>query len=109
MQRSRRAHHHHQSQALQSIDTNAIDTILCSQKSVKDIRLSVKAEFFTVEWANSDDNNQERYTGVLTRWKDRDAGEVFIKWEPPASASASSSFGKIRPSSSRRRILLTVP
>ena len=48
---------------------------------VKDIRLSIKAEFFGVEWANSEDNDQDRFEGVITKWKSKKDEELYIRWD----------------------------
>ena len=39
--------------------------VLKSLPSVKDVRVRVRAAYFGVEWASSEDNDQEFYTGVL--------------------------------------------
>ena len=46
---------------------NQLTQILLSQRSVKKIRISVKAEYFGVDWANSQD--QDRFVGTITEWK----------------------------------------
>ncbi|KAL1519417.1 hypothetical protein AB1Y20_022941 [Prymnesium parvum] len=52
--------------------------ILRSLRSVKDVRLSVKAAFFGVEWAASQD--QETFVGVISHWKTKGA-VLMVKWE----------------------------
>jgi len=60
--------------------------IIKSLSSVKNVRLSVKSEYFGVDWAK-EDAEQDRYEGVVTRWKTE--GEILmIKWEGWASAKA---------------------
>ncbi|KAL1522185.1 hypothetical protein AB1Y20_021823 [Prymnesium parvum] len=52
--------------------------ILKSQTSIKDIRISLKAEFFGVDWAAGQE--VERFTGTLANWKKKDE-TVMILWE----------------------------
>jgi hypothetical protein len=63
------------------LQVHQIDAIIRSQPTVKDIRLSIKAEFFGVEWANSNENDTERYEGTITKWKSKKDDEVYIRWE----------------------------
>lgn len=53
---------------------------------MKNVRLSVKSEYFGVDWAK-EDAEQDRYEGVVNKWKTE--GEILmIKWEGWASAKA---------------------
>ena len=63
------------------MDRNAVDIIIKSQKSIKGINLSIKAEFFGVAWAASNDCDKERYNGQIAKWKSKKDFEVYIKWE----------------------------
>eukprot|EP00962_Isochrysis_galbana_P005179 scaffold1415_cov117-Isochrysis_galbana.AAC.5 len=49
--------------------------IIKSLSSVKKVRLSVKSEYFGVDWAK-EDAEQDRYEGVVTRWKTE--GEILM-------------------------------
>ena len=53
--------------------------IIKSQPSVKGIRLRVKATFFGVTWAASQE--QATFTGVIDRWHSADHKILMIKWE----------------------------
>jgi hypothetical protein len=57
-----------------------IEDIVMSQRSPKGIVVSVKAEFFTTQWAR-DFADHERYRGEITGWKLKRNKEVWIKWE----------------------------
>jgi hypothetical protein len=60
-----------------------------SQKTPKGIIVSVKAEFFTTQWAR-DFADQERYRGEITGWKLKRNNEVWIKWDGWATNRATS-------------------
>ncbi|KAL1495673.1 hypothetical protein AB1Y20_016538 [Prymnesium parvum] len=62
-------------------DTHSIGDILCSLLSVKDVQISIKAEFFGVDWASSDDCEQERFKGTITKWKSKANKELYILWD----------------------------
>ena len=61
------------------MDQNAIDVIIKSLRTVKYVRLSIKAEFFGVEWASGPSCDKDRYTGTITKWKSKQDDEVYIK------------------------------
>jgi hypothetical protein len=47
------------------VNVHAVDAIIRSLKTVKGVKLSVNAEFFGKEWADSPECQQERYTGTM--------------------------------------------
>ena len=53
--------------------------IIKSQPSIKGIRLRVKATFFGVEWAASQD--ETFFSGMIDRWLNADHQILMIKWE----------------------------
>ena len=67
------------SQVPDAIRNHAISKILVSQKNVKSIRISVKAEFFGVDYAKSQD--QERFVGKITQWKVKRDLDLMVLWE----------------------------
>ena len=62
-----------------TVRENSLTRILLSQRSVKKIRLSIKAEYFGSDWANSQD--QDRFIGVITEWKHKGNLELMVRWE----------------------------
>lgn len=43
--------------------------------------MSIKAEFFGLEWANSDDCDQDRFKGVISKWNKKSERTLYILWE----------------------------
>ena len=56
-----------------------IIAILKSQQSVKNIRIRVKASFFGVSWAASQD--QANFIGTIDRWYSAEHTILMVKWE----------------------------
>ena len=55
-----------------------IIAILKSQQSVKNIRIRVKASFFGVSWAASQD--QANFIGTIDRWYSAEHKILMVKW-----------------------------
>ena len=62
-------------------DEHTIEDILRSQKSVKNIAVSVRAEWFGLAWASGPNNDFDTYTGKITGWKKKEIGALYVKWE----------------------------
>ena len=54
--------------------------VLKSLPSVKDVRVRVRAQYFGVDWAASEENDQDSYEGVLDRWHTKDK-ILMVKWD----------------------------
>ena len=59
--------------------THSIQEILNSQKSVKDIKVSIRAEFFGMDWAAS--QSTRRFKGIISSWKKKEDFSLMIKWD----------------------------
>ena len=57
-----------------------IKDILVSLPSVNGVRIEINAEFFGVDWAQSDDCQQDRYVGTVKKWKEKGV-KVMVKWD----------------------------
>ena len=65
-------------------NTNAVrddpfTQILLSQRSVKNIVISINAEYFGTDWAETQD--MERFKGTIKEWKSKSNLELMVKWE----------------------------
>ena len=70
------------------MDKTRTDFILISQKNVKDIRISVKAEYFGSEWLSANPRHPPRYMGTIRGWKHKGNRELYILWEGNSRCTA---------------------
>ena len=60
---------------------HSIEEILFSQKTLKNINVSIRSTFFGYEWANGPECRVERYKGVIKGIGSKAAKSVKILWE----------------------------
>ena len=59
---------------------HSINDILVSQKSVRNVNVSIRAEFFGIEWAQGP-GIHERYSGKISAWASKKDESLKIKWD----------------------------
>ncbi|KAL1530678.1 hypothetical protein AB1Y20_001578 [Prymnesium parvum] len=60
-----------------------VKKILLSQSSVKDIVISINAEYWGTDWAEHEADRQEtqEYEGVIAKWKTGDKTQLMVLWD----------------------------